>query len=73
MTPVSRWSTSLTVGASESVLLTEDRVVTGTWSPTSSLPVWLSSTTMDGAESTLTSVISFRALRATVASLFAKT
>ena len=30
MTPVSRWSTSLTVGASESVLLTEDRVVTGT-------------------------------------------
>ena len=30
MTPVSRWSTSLTEGASASVVLTEERVVTGT-------------------------------------------
>src|SRR5580704_10094157 len=65
MTPVERMSMVLTtgvVGLARSVAL---EVVTGIWLPTSSRAGWLSTTTSDGEDNTLTSVMVESAFRIT--------
>ena len=52
MTPVSRYSIELTIGASPETVDTADPVEIGTWSPTSSEAVWLLRTSSLGAEMT---------------------
>ncbi len=65
ITPVSKYSISLTTGASSAVTPTADRVATGTWSPTWISAVWLSSTISDGDEMMLRSVTLEMALSVT--------
>src|SRR5580693_4531677 len=65
ITPVERMSMVLTtgvVGLARSVAL---EVVTGIWLPTSSKAGWLSTTTSDGEDNTLTSVMVESAFRIT--------
>ena len=54
VTPVLRYSISLTVGALASIVLVEVRVGIGISSPTLIVAVWLSSTISDGEERMLT-------------------
>ena len=56
MTPVSRYSIELTIGASAEIVLCDDCVEIGTWSPTCSVAVSLSRTNSCGADITLTVV-----------------
>ncbi len=66
---MSRYSVVVTSGALAVAVLWALLMVTGTWSPTCSLAVWLSRVTSLGAEITSTSVIDLRVSTAALMSL----